>query len=441
MPGKRIIDLPVGIPATGGDLFEVSQLIGGFQTSVRLPFSDLKSIVGFNEIPFGDNITGQLTSNSLFVRDPLTGYIGVNSGTPTSQLDIRGQTISGNGNGLVTNNDSPFYAVRANTGNPNYYTGWQYAFEVGGGIWGIGMNYPNNEYQFLTNGGSTAKFVFGVGNPSNPLSKFTMDLNGGYFGANIVPTATIHGKGIDSTFNNFVAKFDNSSGNVMSLRNDGNVWAHGVGNIATNTSFGLNSLFSNVFGSRNSVFGVDAMRINTTGSYCTAIGTSALYNNNSDFNTATGFAALETNDTGERNAGFGYGSLSINTSGRRNSGLGMFSGNNNQTGDDCVFVGYNANPSATYFSNAIAIGSGAVVGGSNMMALGNNVNVIIGGTTASSRLHVNGANGYNQLRLETKYTPTGTADVNGSIGDTAWDENYWYIKTSAGWTRAALTTF
>ncbi len=59
----------------------------------------------------------------------------------------------------------------------------------------------------------------------------------------------------------------------------------------------------------------------------------------------------------------------------------------------------------------------------------------------SSQWHIKGENGYDQLRLETSYTPTGTADAKGATGDTAWDDNYFYIKTSAGWKRSALLTF
>jgi hypothetical protein len=58
-----------------------------------------------------------------------------------------------------------------------------------------------------------------------------------------------------------------------------------------------------------------------------------------------------------------------------------------------------------------------------------------------AQVDVNGANGYNQLRLRTTFTPTGTADPMGAVGDIAWDENYTYVKTAAGWKRAALTTF
>lgn len=56
-------------------------------------------------------------------------------------------------------------------------------------------------------------------------------------------------------------------------------------------------------------------------------------------------------------------------------------------------------------------------------------------------LDVAGAAGYNQLRLRTAYTPASTADANGSTGDIAWDANYLYIKTAAGWRRTALSDF
>lgn len=65
----------------------------------------------------------------------------------------------------------------------------------------------------------------------------------------------------------------------------------------------------------------------------------------------------------------------------------------------------------------------------------------IGNSSPSAKLHVTGSTGYNQVRMETSYTPTGTADANGSTGDIAWDADYIYIKTAAGWKRAALTTW
>jgi hypothetical protein len=44
-------------------------------------------------------------------------------------------------------------------------------------------------------------------------------------------------------------------------------------------------------------------------------------------------------------------------------------------------------------------------------------------------------------RTSGAYTPTSSKDRNGTVGDFSWDDNYIYIKTSAGWKRAALSTF
>jgi hypothetical protein len=64
-----------------------------------------------------------------------------------------------------------------------------------------------------------------------------------------------------------------------------------------------------------------------------------------------------------------------------------------------------------------------------------------GSSTITSRLDVSGEDGYNQLRLRKKYTPTSSSDNNGAEGDVSWDDNYIYIKTSSGWKRTSLSTF
>lgn len=56
-------------------------------------------------------------------------------------------------------------------------------------------------------------------------------------------------------------------------------------------------------------------------------------------------------------------------------------------------------------------------------------------------IDVSAATGYNQLRLRTSFTPASSADANGNTGDIAWDADYLYIKTAAGWKRAALSGF
>jgi hypothetical protein len=70
-----------------------------------------------------------------------------------------------------------------------------------------------------------------------------------------------------------------------------------------------------------------------------------------------------------------------------------------------------------------------------------NGNIGIGTTTPTAKLHIQGATGYNQLRLATSYTPTSTSDANGDVGCIAWDDNYLYIKVSTGWKRVALSSF
>ena len=166
-------------------------------------------------------VDNSASSPLLYVRND--GKVGIGTSTPSAKLDVNGQVVAGLGGGVVAANDSPFYAVRANAGSPNYYSGFQYVFEVGGGVWGIGMNYANNEFQFLTNGASTGKFIFGYGNPTTPHGKFIMDMSSGYFGANTTtPLATIHGIGLDSTSGNYALKIDNSSlSSLLKVRNDG----------------------------------------------------------------------------------------------------------------------------------------------------------------------------------------------------------------------------
>jgi len=58
----------------------------------------------------------------------------------------------------------------------------------------------------------------------------------------------------------------------------------------------------------------------------------------------------------------------------------------------------------------------------------------------TSKLDIQGS-GSSQLRLRTKFTPTNSEDSSGKVGDFAWDDNYFYIKTSSGWKRTKLSSF
>ena len=68
-------------------------------------------------------------------------------------------------------------------------------------------------------------------------------------------------------------------------------------------------------------------------------------------------------------------------------------------------------------------------------------NVGINTSSPQAKLDINDINGYNQFRLQTKYTPTGSLDPNGQVGAITWDDNYIYVKTPSGWKRAPLSSW
>lgn len=75
-----------------------------------------------------------------------------------------------------------------------------------------------------------------------------------------------------------------------------------------------------------------------------------------------------------------------------------------------------------------------------LMRIGGDGKVGIGAVAPTSLLHLAGI-GHQQLRLENGFTPANSADGNGMQGQIAWDNNYIYVKTGAGWKRSALTSW
>jgi hypothetical protein len=208
-------------------------------------------------------------------------------------------------------------------------------------------------------------------------------------------TRFIHSFGTNNVF------VGESAGN-LTLSGESNV---GVGQLA------LNSLTT---GSRNFGLGTQALRAITTGSnniaigvaalasligddsniaigdnalavangilQCVAIGANALTSlTTGDLNTAIGYNALLSLTTGEFNTAVGRIALQA-TTGSRNTGIGLNAGLTNTTGSDNVFIGQQADAASGALTNAIAIGSGAIVASSNYMMLGTSaICVAIGG--------------------------------------------------------------
>jgi hypothetical protein len=531
------------LSAIGGGIEVLSGKTNGTNISLSTDSNgDWNSNTGLNisgrtsdNTTYGLRVQNNGGTDNLVVRND--GNVGIGTSTPTAKLDVRGQIVAGS-TGVVTPNNSPFHAVRENMGSPNYYTGWQYVFEVGGGIWGIGMNYPNNQFQFLTSNGDTAKFIFGNGTPTSPNGKFLMDLSSGYLGVNTtIPTATIHAKGLDSTSSNYGLKVQNSGGtDTLVVRNDGNV---GIGTSSPNAKLDIvgNVIISGasptnvrvrigngtphigqVYGanlaatSNNSYSIIESSTDSTTNnagfvastasnnytsmykfgqSYVgsldgiqqanaleirnmtySAYGTVLLPNNNHYFigeNYADTYigdygirhsskSSITSGPNGEIQFYKAAGSNDSNGFSRRTMVIGDYTNVGGTSGiGDLLTIENNA----TYTASTSQYRSGAVVHINDMTpytaVTGNifkvtksNVEVLslsalgnlgIGISTPTAKLDISGNTGYNQLRLRTSYTPTSSSDTNGNVGDMAWDDIYFYWKTSSQWLRVSGQTF
>lgn len=155
-----------------------------------------------------------------------------------------------------------------------------------------------------------------------------------------------------------------------------------------NTGIGSEALFNNTLGSFNTAIGFAAMYDSDSGNRNTALGYEALRDTKSEGNVAVGFNAMRGNKTGNynvamgyeplnrnttglENIGIGHNTLNTNTTGSNNIAIGTSALNNNTTGSNNVFIGNDADATVTGLTNAIAIGSGARIGVSNKIRLGN----------------------------------------------------------------------
>lgn len=102
--------------------------------------------------------------------------------------------------------------------------------------------------------------------------------------------------------------------------------------------------------------------------------------------------------------------------------------------------GYAAGSSTFKFwvgNTATSLGLGTLA-----YSVDNTGNVGIGTEIPLSKMDIDAANGYSQLRLRDSYTPSSSADANGNVGSIWWDADYIYVKTAAGTIkRATLNSF
>jgi len=274
-----------------------------------------------------------------------------------------------------------------------------------------------NEYYHLTSSDyTTLTSWISTGVPDNKLVSTFVKANG-----TVALTSNWNAGSYKITTNELASTIDSTFNGVVVGR--------GSGNVVSNTTVGLNALYSNTSGDKNTAVGAFSLKFNTigvdntalgmntlysniSGNENVAIGNSALYLNNANDNTGvgsfcfryntTGYAntgigrsSLYSNDTGNENVAVGKTSLYNNISGSRNIALGMSAGNTLADGStantapaNSIFIGYDTKSLTATDTNQIVIGYAAIGNGSNTVTLGNNSVV---DTYLRGAVHFNGA--------------------------------------------------
>ena len=259
--------------------------------------------------------------------------VGINTTTPNAQLEVKSsnEATPANTDGIIIPKINTFPVVNptaAQQGMMVYLTTTVGTRAPGFYYW------DNNTTTWIGVGSNTANAWGLTGNDgTTPGNNFmgTSDDKDLVFKRNNVLAGKLQINNTSYGLNSF---FSNTTGSFNA--------SHGVFSLFSNTTgqqnagFGAYSLWSNTVGSNNAAFGTNAMLSNTSGICNTALGVAALYGNfTGNFNTAGGFASLLTNTTGNQNAGFGAHSLRLNTTGSNNAAFGTnamlsnTSGNNN----------------------------------------------------------------------------------------------------------------
>ena len=93
----------------------------------------------------------------------------------------------------------------------------------------------------------------------------------------------------------------------------------------------------------------------------------------------------------------------------------------------------NADPTNVHTSTKISFN----IDGSNKASINSDGDLGVGTTAQTSKVHIDGT-AMRQLRMGTSGGPSSNTDTSGAIGDMAYDDNYFYIKTASGWGRVQL---
>ncbi len=312
------------------------------------------------QIPGNLNVAGSFTGSFTVPASNITGVLSpTQGGTGLSSPGVNGLFLRSDGAQWTS---SGLQVSDIPAGNTNYIQN----------IPGIGQQTAS----FNITGGGTANIF-------NAATQFNI---GGQRMLSATGDNTFVGRnaGLENTFGGFNSFFGQDAGRS-------NTMASG------NSFFGDSAGFRNTDGGSNSFFGHAAGKFNTTGG------------NNSFF----GAVVAQSNAEGFSNSFFGMSAGFSNTTGSNNSFFGMSAGQSNTTGAKNTIIGFGANVGAGNLTNATAIGADALVSQSNSLVLGSGVNVGIGTSAPSFRLHINDSQNFG-LRVQTDLAGGTVASFGGN---------------------------
>ncbi|GAB3959090.1 hypothetical protein GCM10028805_54540 [Spirosoma harenae] len=291
------------------------------------------------------------------------------------------------------------------TGNRNTVTGYNAGISLSSGTNNSFYGVDAGEYTTSGNNNTFLGRAAGLSNTTGSNNVFT-----GY------QTGYANTGGSGNVFTGYLTGYTNATGyeNVFTGHMAGYKNTSGDNSVFTGHMAG----YSNTSGHYNTFSGAYAGYANTTATNNVFTGYFAGYRNTTGFlNTFTGAYAGNANITGSRNTFSGSSAGNANTTGSNNTFVGNIAGLNNTTGnnntiigpasgtaitssDNNVLIGYNSQADDG-LTNAIAIGANSRVAISNALILGYQVNVGIGTTTPSTKLHITtGTANTSGLRLQ-----------------------------------------
>ena len=377
--------------------------------------------------PSGDYGLTMRSANVLYGTEDSTHVnLGVACTTGTSGQNYQYCTVSGGRNNTASNAWATVGGGRQNNASGGYVTlgggGWNTASGAYATVGGGEANTANNQHATVGGGNqnraSGARATVSGGNNNN-ASGFNATVAGGQ-----ADTAKAHYGGVLSGYSNLAGDQPEDTAAVV---------AGGWENSATHKYSFVGGGMSNTASGYFAIVG--GGRANTASGFYAAVAGGQSNTASSSYATVGG--GYGNVASGDRSAvGGGYGSVA---SGNVATVAGGYA--DTVAGDYSFATGRQVRIAAAA-DYTFAFGRDFTTSTPNAVIFHNSVDTMrvgMGTTSPTATLDVSGSTGYDQIRMRTSYTPTGTADPNGNVGDIAWDDNYIYTKTTAGWKRAALS--